>query len=254
VGEANGQLLSGKVALVTGAGDGIGRGIARRYAREGARVVVSDLNDQMGRQTLELIKADGGEGIYQHADVRRAEDHKELVEAALSAFGRLDAACNNAGISGEFAATGDLTERQWQDVIDINLTGVFLGVRAQINAMLATGGGAIVNISSILGQVGMESAAPYTAAKHGVIGLTKAAAWEYGQKGIRINAVGPAFIRTQLLDKLPPEAQPELMSRHALGRFGETSEVAALVAWLSSEQSSFVTGAYYPVDGGYLAR
>jgi NAD(P)-dependent dehydrogenase (short-subunit alcohol dehydrogenase family) len=248
------QLLLGKVALVTGAGDGIGRGVARRYARDGAYVVVSDINDQMGRQTLELIHREGGEAIYQHADVRRAEDHRELVEAAVGTYGRLDAACNNAGISGEFALTGDLSDRQWQEVIDINLTGVFMGVRAQVKAMLETGGGSIVNISSILGQAAMEMAAPYTAAKHGVVGLTKAVAWEYGSRAIRINAVGPAFIRTQLLDKLPPEAQPEIMARHALGRFGETEEVAALVAWLSSDQSSFVTGAYYPVDGGYLAR
>jgi NAD(P)-dependent dehydrogenase (short-subunit alcohol dehydrogenase family) len=247
-------LLQGKSALVTGAGDGIGRGVARRYALEGARVVVSDVNDQMGRQTAQMIQADGGEAIFQHADVRQPEDHLELIEAALTAYGRLDVACNNAGISGELTLTGGLTDRQWQEVIDINLTGVFMGVRAQINAMLKTGGGAIVNISSILGQVGLETAMPYTAAKHGVVGLTKTVALEYGSQGIRINAVGPGFIRTQLLDKIPADAQPDVMSRHALGRFGEVEEVAALVAWLSSDQSSFATGGYYPIDGGYLAR
>jgi len=248
------RLLDGKVALVTGAGDGIGRTIALRYAAEGAKVVVSDLNDQTGRKTVELIEGEGGQAVYAHADVRRAEDHAGLIEAAKSSFGRLDVACNNAGISGEFAPVGELSDPQWQAVIDVNLTGVFLGMRAQINAMLPTGGGAIVNISSILGQVGMEQAAPYTAAKHGVLGLTRAAAWEYGQRGIRVNAVGPAFINTQLVNALPPDALDELRSRHALGRFGETSEVAALVAWLSSDQASFATGAYYPIDGGYLAR
>ena len=252
--EPAGRLLDGKVALVTGAGDGIGRGIALRYAREGAKVVVSDLNDQTGRKTVELIEGEGGRAVYAHADVRRAEDHAGLIEATKDAFGRLDVACNNAGISGEFAPVGELSDRQWLDVMEINLNGVFLGMRAQINAMLETGGGAIVNISSILGQVMMEGAAAYTAAKHGVVGLTKTAAWEYGQRGIRVNAVGPAFINTQLVNALPPDALGELKSRHALNRFGEVAEVAALVAWLSSDQASFATGGYYPIDGGYLAR
>lgn len=247
-------LLAGKAALVTGAGNGIGREIALRYAAEGAGVLVSDANDQDGQATLGLILEAGGRAIYAHADVRRAEDHDALVEAALGEWGRLDIACNNAGIAGDPALTGDLTDRQWQDVIDIDLTGVFLGVRAQLNAMVPRGGGAIVNISSILGQVAMETAMPYTAAKHGVIGLTRTVALEYGRKGIRINAVGPAFIRTRLLDRLNEEQLGALEGSHALGRIGEVAEVAALVAWLSSDQASFVTGAYYPVDGGYLAR
>jgi NAD(P)-dependent dehydrogenase (short-subunit alcohol dehydrogenase family) len=247
-------LLFGKVALVTGAGDGIGREVALDYARNGAQVVVSDINDQTGRQTQETIAKSGGQAVYAHADTRKPEDHRAIIDAALSNYGRLDIACNNAGIGGEPALTADLLDRQWQDVIDINLTGVFYGVRAQINAMLKTGGGSIVNIASILGQTAFESAAPYVAAKHGVVGLTKAVAWEYGTRGIRINAVGPAFIKTQLLDRLPKEFLQTGPGLHALGRFGERHEVAAMVTWLSSDQASFVTGSFYPVDGGYLAK
>lgn len=244
----------GKSALVTGAAEGIGRAIALRYGLEGARVVISDVNDSAGEATLETLRSQGGEGIYVHADARRADAHRHLVQVACDTYGRVDIACNNAGVSGEFALTAALSDRQWQEVIDLNLTGVFFGVRAQLEAMLPRGGGVIVNIASILGQVGLEQAVPYTAAKHGVIGITQGVAWEYGDRGIRINAVGPAFIKTRLLETIPLEARSELMHRHALRRFGEAEEVAALVAWLSSDQSSFVTGAYYPVDGGYLAR
>jgi NAD(P)-dependent dehydrogenase (short-subunit alcohol dehydrogenase family) len=249
-----GSLLDGKSAIVTGAGDGIGRAIALRYAEDGAHLTICDVNDQMGRETAAMIKDAGGKAEYVHADVRKTSDHAALVDAALSAYGRLDVACNNAGISGEFALSGDLTDQQWQDVIDTNLTGVFFGVRAQVGAMLKTGGGAIVNISSILGQVAMETAMPYTAAKHGVLGITKAVAWEYGERGIRINAIGPGFINTQLADKLPPDALAQFIGMHALKRLGERSEVAALAAFLASEQASFITGSYYPIDGGYLAR
>lgn len=248
------MLLKGKTALVTGAGNGIGRTIALTYAAEGANVVVSDINDEWGRETLALIEGKGGKAIFQRADTSRPEDHEVLITAAKRAFGRLDIACNNAGVSGEFTPTGDTTDAQWQRVIDINLSGVFYGVRAQLRAMLETGGGSIVNISSIAGQIGIEGITPYTAAKHGVVGLTKTVAWEYGSKGIRINAVGPAFINTTLVQNVPPETRQQLEQMHALRRLGETEEVANLVAWLSSDKASFVTGSYYAVDGGYLAR
>ncbi|CAI06282.1 Cyclohexanol dehydrogenase [Aromatoleum aromaticum EbN1] len=248
------MLLEGKTALVTGAGNGIGRTIALTYAAEGANVVVSDISDEWGRETLALIEGKGGKAVFQHADTAHPEDHDELIAAAKRAFGRLDIACNNAGISGEFTPTAETTDAQWQRVIGINLSGVFYGVRAQIRAMLETGGGAIVNISSIAGQIGIEGITPYTAAKHGVVGLTKTVAWEYGSKGIRINSVGPAFINTTLVQNVPLETRRQLEQMHALRRLGETEEVANLVAWLSSDKASFVTGSYYAVDGGYLAR
>lgn len=248
------MLLKGKTALVTGAGNGIGRAIALTYAAEGANVVVSDINDDWGRETVALIEGKGGRAIYQRADTSQPADHDALIAAAKRAFGRLDVACNNAGVSGEFTPTAETTDEQWKRVIDINLSGVFYGVRAQIRAMLETGGGAIVNISSIAGQIGIEGITPYTAAKHGIVGLTKTVAWEYGKQGIRINAVGPAFINTTLVQNVPPDVREQLKAMHALGRLGETEEVANLVAWLSSDKASFITGSYYAADGGYLAR
>ncbi|MDP3673406.1 MAG: glucose 1-dehydrogenase [Telluria sp.] len=248
------MLLKGKTALVTGAGAGIGRAIALTYAAEGANVIVSDINDDWGRETVALIEGKGGRAVYQRADTARPEDHAALIETAKREFGRLDVACNNAGISGEFTPTAETTDEQWKRVIDINLSGVFYGVRAQIRAMLETGGGAIVNISSIAGQIGIEGITPYTAAKHGIVGLSKTVAWEYGKQGIRINSVGPAFINTTLVQNVPPDVREQLKATHALGRLGEPEEVANLVAWLSSDKASFITGSYYAADGGYLAR
>lgn len=247
-------MLAGKSAIVTGAAQGLGRAIAVTYAREGASVVVSDINDNGGHETVKMIEAAGGRAVYQRADTRRPEDHAALIDAAKKNFGKLDVACNNAGISGDFVPAGDLTDAQWQEVIDINLTGVFLGVRAQIRAMLETGGGAIVNMSSVLGQVGLEMLSHYTAAKHGVVGLTKAVALEYGKQGIRINAIGPAFINTWLTQKLDPEMKRTIVGWHALNRIGEPEEVGELATWLASDRASFVTGAYYAIDGGLMAR
>lgn len=249
------MMLMDKNALVTGAGLGIGRAIAIGYAGEGANVMVSDIDEKSAMETVAIIKAEGGNAVFHYCDASSASDHVALVQATVAAFGSLDIACNNAGISGDFVKAGETTDEQWLNVINLNLNGVFYGCRAQINAMLENGGGAIVNIASILGAVGHAEVSPYTAAKHGVVGLTKVLGLEYGEQGIRANAVGPAFINTRLTtENLPEEARAGVESLHALNRLGEAEEVANLVSWLSSERASFVTGSYYPVDGGYLAR
>ncbi|MCA9970231.1 MAG: SDR family oxidoreductase, partial [Anaerolineales bacterium] len=180
----------------------------------------------------------------------------EIVARAVGEYGRLDYACNNAGIGGEQNPTADYSVEGWQQILAVNLSSVFYCLKYQIPAMLDSGGGSIVNMASILGRVGFAGAAGYVAAKHGVLGLTKNAALEYAQHGIRVNAVGPAFISTPLIQELEnvPEAKQALVALHPMGRLGRAEEVAELVWWLSSDRASFVTGAYYPVDGGYLAR
>lgn len=248
-------MLEQKVAVVTGAGSGIGRAIALQFARAGARVVVSDIGEQGGRETVARITAAGGEAFFAAADVAKPADNERLVAAAVERFGALHVAVNNAGIGGPHAPTGEYPLDGWDKVIAINLSGTFYGMRFQIPAMKAAGGGAIVNMASILGQVGFRGSPAYVAAKHGVIGLTRCAALEHAHDRIRINAIGPGFIRTPLVEtSLDAAALTALEGMHALGRLGEPDEVAALTVWLASDQASFVTGAYYPVDGGYLAQ
>lgn len=248
--------FSGKIALVTGAASGIGRTCAEFYARDGARVVVSDVDRAGGEETVRLIQAAGGEAFFFPADVSKPEECEALVRVTMDRYGRLDCACNNAGIGGESNPTADYSIDGWDKVIAINLSGQFYCMKYEIPAMLASGGGAIINMASILGQVSFAFSSAYPAAKHGLVGLTKNVAVEYAQAGIRVNAVGPGFIRTPLISSIEEnqEMNQMLISLHPIGRLGLPEEVAELVIWLSSSKASFVTGAYYPVDGGYLAR
>ena len=248
------KTLEGKTAIVTGAGSGIGRSVALIYAQEGANVIVSDINEKEGNDTVQLITEKGGEAIFIKSDSSKAEENEKLVAATMDKYGALHIACNNAGIGGSSAPTGEYPVDGWDKVIAINLSGVFYGMRYQIPAMLKSGGGAIVNMASILGSVGFANSPAYVAAKHGVVGLTKNIALEYGAQNIRANSVGPAFIVTPLLKDFDEATMKFLESKHPMGRLGKPEEVAELVLFLSSDKASFINGSYYPVDGGYLAQ
>lgn len=249
------KSLEGKVAIVTGAGSGIGAAIAQLFAREGAKVVVSDIVVEKGHVVTRTIQESGGMAVFVEADTSSPSANETLVQAAVSAFGALHIAVNNAGIGGVAGLTGDYPIEAWQQVIDVNLSGVFYGMHYQIPAMLNSGGGSIINMASILGQVAFATAPAYVASKHGVVGLTKVAAVEYGAQNLRVNAIGPAFIYTGMVNEetMGKETIDFLASKHALGRLGRAEEVAELALFLASDKASFITGAYYPVDGGYLA-
>lgn len=244
----------GKTALVTGAGSGIGEAIALGLAASGARVVVQDLKREAAERVAAAITAAGGLAKAAAGDVSDDSTVAKLVTDAAGWAGGLQLLVNNAGIGGPLEPVGSYPLDGWQKVIDVNLNGVFYGMRHAIPEMLRAGGGAIVNMASILGSVGFANASAYTAAKHALLGLTRAAALEYSAKGIRVNAIGPAFIETPLLDALPPGAKEGLIAVHPIGRLGRPEEVADLTQFLLSDRASFITGSYHLIDGGYCAQ
>lgn len=252
--------LHGKVALVTGGASGIGRAAAVAFAREGASVVISDVDATGGEQTAQAIRAAGGQAIFARADVSQAAQVEALTKKTVESFGRLDCAFNNAGIQGQIATTVDCNEENWDRIIDTNLKGVWLCMKYEIPLMLRQGSGSIVNTASNFGLVSSTGMPAYSASKHGVLGVSKAAALEYAALGIRVNAVCPGPIKTPLSEGVireHPDAErmvEAIMSRLPIGRWGLAEEVAEAVMWLCSEAASFVTGAALPVDGGYVAQ
>ena len=247
--------LDGKVAFITGGGSGIGQATAKVFAREGARIVVADIDESGGRQTVSEIADLGAEALFVLADVSEEDQVISAIRQTVDHFGGLDCAFNNAGIGGEFTPLANYSRKAWDRVIAVNLTGVWLCVQQEIRYMVANGGGAIVNTASTAGLRGSPLIPAYSASKHGVIGITKSAAKGYGKDGIRVNAVCPGVIETPLAAPLidDPSISEPLLARYALGRFGRPAEVGEVVAWLCSDAASFVTGIAMPVDAGYTA-
>ena len=250
-------IMEGKVVIITGAASGIGRATAQIYAREGARVIIADVNERGGEETLSMINKQGHQGLFVRTDMTVETDVKTLVDRAMNAHGRLDAAFNNAGIEGMQASSADMPANEFDKIIAVNLKGVYLCMKYQIPAMLKGGGGAIVNTASVAGLVGFPGLGAYVASKHGVIGLTKTAALEYAKAGIRVNCVCPGLIDTPMVGRLggsDPAMVAGLVAAEPVGRLGRPSEIGEAAVWLCSDHASFVTGHSMVVDGGLVAQ
>ena len=248
--------FSGKSVIVTGGGSGIGRATALAFAAEGARVVVGDIHEQEGQATVAAAKERGGEAVFVRADVSRAADCAALVDEAVKRYGRLDVAFNNAGINIRVAPIAEIEEAEWQRMLAINLTGVYLALKYQVPAMKRTGGGAIINTASVGGLIGTAGVATYCATKHGVIGLTRSAALEYIKDGIRINAICPGATRTAMLEEWfkDPEIERSVKGQHPIGRIAEPEEIARAVLFLASSDASFMVGHPLTIDGGLTVQ
>jgi len=248
------EEFEGKAALVTGGGSGIGEAVAKQLAAGGARVVVNDLNPEAAQRVVDGIAAAGGTALALAGDVGDPEDIEAAVGEAVTAYGALHLAFNNAGIGGPMGPIGEVDIAGYRKLMDVNLHSVFYGMKYEVPAMIAAGGGAIVNMSSILGLVGSPLAVPYVSAKHAVAGMTKAVALQVAAQGIRANSVHPGYIDTPLLSNLPEGAYDALVGMHPIGRLGRAEEVGELVTFLLSDRASFITGSQHVVDGGYTAQ
>ena len=254
--------LSGKVALVTGGASGIGRATALTFAREGAKLIIADMNEDGGQRTVHMITENGGDAAFVQVDVTQATTVEALISTVVQTYGRLDCAHNNAGISGagisgdQRTLTAEYPEERWHQVLAINLTGVWLCMKYEITQMLKQGGGTIVNTASVAGLVGLPYGAAYVASKHGVVGLTRTAALEYAKQGIRVNCVCPGYIQTPMtaVGMQDPARLALMLASEPVGRMGQPEEIAEAVVWLCSDAASFVTGHTMTVDGGFMAQ